>query len=180
MHNILAHAQSVSTPMSFAGLPHCQIEELLACLGPDYFHLRASCVVARDKSNGVDLPFEILKWYCVNSALLDERLRCLESLGRIPLRCSICDGRAKTRWMFRYNRVIVDGHREGLLYTCCLCAFDEVRRFLKGTPNCLISQGGADCRDQATLLVAILCRMRIARGGFASECLASMRPAIRQ
>ena len=174
------YASFLSSPMSFAGHPHYMIEELFAYLGPDYFHLRASCVVARDKSNGVDLPFEILKWHCVNSALLDEKLRCLESLGRIPLRCSRCDGRAKTRWMLRYNRVIVDGHREGVLYMCCLCAFDEVRRFLKGTPNCLISQGGADCRDQATLLVAILCRMRIARGGFASDCLASMRPAIRQ
>ena len=93
----------------------------------------------------------------------------------IPLRCSICDARAKTRQMFRYNRVIVDGHREGVLYMCCLCAFDEARRFLKGSPNCLISQGGADCRDQATLLVAILSRMRRPRGGFASECLAAMR-----
>ena len=171
----LAHA-----PMSFARLPHCQIDELFGFLGPDCSQLRRACVPARERSNGVDVPVEILKWHCVNSALLDEKLRCLESLGRIPLRCSICDGRAKTRWMFRYNRVIVDGHREGVLYMCCLCAFDEVRHFLKGTPNCLISQGGADCRDQATLLVAILCRMRIARGGFASECLASMRPAIRQ
>ena len=181
MHNILAHARSVSSPMSFAGLPHCQIEELLACLGPDYFHLRASCVVARDKSNGVDLPFEILKWHCVNSALLDEKLRCLESLGCVPLRCSLCDARKKTRQKFRYHRgVYADGHRVGVLYMCCLCAFDEARRFLKGAPNCLISQGGADCRDQATLLVAILSRMRMPRGGFASECLASMRPAIRQ
>ena len=166
--------------MSFASLPHRQIDEIFACLGPDFFHLRLSCLLARERSNSMDLALEILRWHCVNSALLDEKLRCIEILGRLPLRCSICDGRAKTRWMLRYNRVIVDGHREGVLYMCCLCAFDEVRRFLKGTPNCLISQGGADCRDQATLLVAILCRMRIARGGFASECLASMRPAIRQ
>ena len=83
--------------------------------------------------------------------------------------------------MFRYNRgVYADGHRVGVLYMCGLCAFDEARRFLKGVPNCLVSQGGADCRDQATLLVAILSRMRMPRGGFASECLASMRPAIRQ
>ena len=98
--------------MSLAGLPHCQIEELLACLGPDYFHLRASCVVARDKSNGVDLPFEILKWHCVNSALLDEKLRCLEALGRVPLRCSICDARKKMRQMFR----------TGYAKVCFICA----------------------------------------------------------
>ena len=166
--------------MAFARLPHCQIDELFVFLGPDYSQLRSACVLARERSSGVDMPFEILLWHCVNSALLDEKLRCLETLGRVPLRCSICDVRKKTRQMFRYNRVIVDGHREGVLYMCCLCAFDEARRFLKGTPNCLISQGGADCRDQATLLVAILSRMRRPRGGFASECLASMRPAIRQ
>ena len=166
--------------MSLARLPHGQINELFVFLGPHSAQLRRACVLVRDRSSGLDLPFEILKWHCVNSALLDEKLRCLESLGRIPLRCSVCDARAKTRQMFRYNRVIVDGHREGVLYMCCLCAFDEARRFLKGAPNCLISQGGADCRDQATLLVAILSRMRRPRGGFASECLASMRPAIRQ
>ena len=101
-------------------------------LGPDSAELRRACVLVRDRSNGLDLPFEIFKWHCVNSALLDEKLRCLETLGRVPLRCSICDVRKKTRQMFRYNRVIVDGHREGVLYMCCLCAFDEARRFLKG------------------------------------------------
>ena len=53
---------------------------------------------------------------------------------------------------------VPDGGREGMLYMCCLCAFDEARRFLKGAPNCLISQGDADCRDQATLLVDIVSR----------------------
>ena len=167
--------------MSFARFPHCQIDELFLFLGPDYSQLRRACVLVRDRSNGLDLPLEILKWHCVNSALLEEKLRCLESLGCVPLRCSICDARKKTRQMFRYNRgVYADGHRVGTLYMCCLCVLEEARRFLKGTPTCLISQGGADCRDQATLLVAILSRMRRPRGGFASECLASMRPAIRQ
>ena len=145
--------------MSFARLPHRQIDELFVFLGPDYSQLRSACVLARERSSCLDMPFEILRWHC-NSALLDEKLRCLEALGCIPLRCSICDGRVKTRQMFRYNRVIRDGVREGMVYMCCLCAFDEARRFLKGTPNCLVSQGGADCRDQATLLVAILSRMR--------------------
>ena len=165
--------------MSFAGLPHCQIEELLACLGPDYFHLRASCVVARDKSNGVDLPFEILKWHCVNSALLDEKLRCLESLGRIPLRCSICDGRAKTRQIYRYT-LRLDGHREGLLYLCCYCVLQEARSFLthRGGTSGLISKGGGDRRDKAVLLTAILSRTRAS--GFVADCFRSMRPAERQ
>ena len=166
--------------MSFARLPHRQIDELFVFLGPDYSQLRSACVLARERSSCVDMPFEILRWHCVNSALLDEKLRCLEALGRIPLRCSICDGRVKRRQMFRYNRAGVDGHREGMLYVCCLCVFEEARRFLTGAPHCLICQGCADCRDQATLLVAILSRMRIPRGGFASECLASMRSAERQ
>ena len=144
--------------MSLARLPHGQINELFVFLGPDSAELRRVCVLVRDGSNGLDLPFEILRWHCVNSALLDEKLHCLESLGRIPLRCSVCDARAKTRQMFRYNRNITDRHRKGMLYMCCLCVLDEARRFLKGAPNSLISQGGADCRDH--LLVAILSRMR--------------------
>ena len=97
--NRLAHAPSY--PMSFARLPHCQIDDLFVFLGPDSAELRRACVLVRDRSNGLDLPFEILKWHCVNSALLDEKLRCLEALGRVPLRCSICDVRKKMRQMFR-------------------------------------------------------------------------------
>ena len=168
----LAHA-----PMSFARLPHCQIDELFGFLGPDCSQLRRACVLARERSNGVDVPFEILKWHCVNSALLDEKLRCLESLGRIPLRCSICDGRAKTRQMYRYT-LRLDGHREGLLYLCCYCVLHEARFFLTGAPG-LISKGGGDRRDKAVLLTAILSRTHGARG-FAAECFRSMRPAERQ
>ena len=167
--------------MSFASLPHCQIDEIFACLGPDFFHIRLSCLLARERSNSMDLALEILRWHCVNSALLDEKLRCIEILGRLPLRCSICDGRAKTRQMYRYT-LRLDGHREGLLYLCCYCVLQEARSFLthRGGTSGLISKGGGDRRDQATLLVAILSRMRMPCGGFASECLASMRPAIRQ
>ena len=166
--------------MPFARLSHYQIDELFVLLGPDYSQLRRTCVYARGRSNGVDMPLEILRWHCVNSALLDEKLRCFEYLGRIPLRCSICDGKSKRRQMLRYNRVIIDGRREGMLYICCLCAFEEARRFLTGAPNCLICQGGANWRDQAAFLVAILSRMCVPRGGFASDCLSSMRPMPRQ
>ena len=103
----LAHA-----PVSFARLPHCQIDELFGFLGPDCSQLRRACVLAREGSNGVDVPFEILKWHCVNSALLDEKLRCLEALGRVPLRCSICDVRKKMRQMFR----------TGYAKVCFICA----------------------------------------------------------
>ena len=163
--------------MSFASLPHCQIDEIFACLGPDFFHLRLSSLLARERSNGMDLALEILRWHCVNSALLDEKLRCIEILGRLPLRCSICDGRAKTRQMYRYT-LRLDGHREGLLYLCCYCVLHEARFFLTGAPG-LISKGGGDRRDKAVLLTAILSRTHGARG-FAAECFRSMRPAERQ
>ena len=159
--------------MLFARLPHGQIDELFVFLGPDFSQLRRACIPARERFIGVDMPFEILKWHCVNSALLVEKLYCLEELGRVPLRCSICDGRAKTRQMFRYYRNKMGGHPEGPLYMCCLCAFDESRRFLKGAQNSLFAQGGDACGDRARLLLAILGRMHIPRGGFASECFAS-------
>ena len=166
--------------MSFASLPHCQIDEIFACLGPDFFHIRLSCLLARERSNSMDLALEILRWHCVNSALLDEKLRCIEILGRLPLRCSICDLRVKTRQMYRYT-LRLDGHREGLLYLCCCCALHEARRFLThrgGAPG-QISKGGGDRRDKAVLLTAILSRTHGARG-FAAECFRSMRPAERQ
>lgn len=143
--------------MSFARLQHCQIDDVFVFLGPDCFQLRRTCILAREKSNGVDMLLEILRWHCVNSALLEGNLHCLECLGRIPLRCSICDKRTNTRQMFRYtrSRSRVDGHREGMLYMCCLCAFDDARRFLAAAPKCFIFQGGDDCRSQARLLVAI-------------------------
>ena len=65
----LAHA-----PMSFARLSHCQIDGLFGFLGPDCSQLRRACVLARERSNGVDLPFEILKWHCVNSTLRSLKL----------------------------------------------------------------------------------------------------------
>ena len=128
--------------MSFASLPHCQIDEIFACLGPDFFHLRLSSALARERSNGMDLAFEILRWHCVNSTLLDEKLRCIEVLGRLPLRCSKCDLRVKTRQMYRYT-LRLDGHREGLLYLCCCCALQEARSFLTGASG-LISKGGGE------------------------------------
>ena len=166
--------------MSFASLPHCQIDEIFACLGPDFFHIRLSCLLARERPNSMDLALEILRWHCVNSALLDEKLRCIEILGRLPLRCSICDGRAKTRQIYRYT-LRLDGHREGLLYLCCYCVLQEARRFLthRGGASGLISKGGGDRRDKAVLLTAILSRTHGARG-FAAECFRSMRPAERQ
>ena len=163
--------------MSFARLPHCQIHELFTCLGPDYYHLRASCVMAREKSNGIDLPLEILKWHCTNSDLLDVKLRCVEVLGRIPIRCSCCEVRARTRQMYRYNRSISDGQREGMLYLCSHCALKEVRLFLSGMLGGLLCQGGLGSNEQASLLVDILSRVHVIRGGFIGECLASMRAA---
>ena len=165
--------------MTLARLPHCQIHELFTCLGPDYYHLRGSCVLAREKSKGVDLPLEVLKWHCANSDLLEQKLRCFELLGRIPLRCSRCEVRTRTCQMYRYNRAISDGNREGMLYLCWNCALEEARLFLTGKGGCLIALGGADRRDQATLFVALVSRTKASRAGFAEECLLSMRAAQR-
>ena len=166
--------------MSFASLPHCQIDEIFACLGPDFFHIRLSCLLARERSNSMDLALEILRWHGVNSTLLDEKLRCIEVLGRLPLRCSICDLRVKTRQIYRYT-LRVDGHRQGVRYLCCFCAMGEARSFLthRGGSSGLISKGGGDSRDKAVLLAAILSRTHGAPG-FLAECFRSMRPAERQ
>ena len=136
-----------------------------------------SCLLTREKSNGIDLPLEILKWHCTNSDLLDVKLRCVEVLGRIPIRCSCCEVRARTRQMYRCNRSISDGQREGMLYLCSHCVLKEVRLFLSGMLGGLLCQGGLGSNEQASLLVDILSRVHVIRGGFIGECLASMRAA---
>ena len=166
--------------MSFASLPHGQIDEIFSCLGPDFFHLRLSSLLTREKSNGMDLALEILRWHCVNTALLDDRLPGLQRLGLVPLRCSKCDLRVKTRQMYRYRATAPDGHQEGLLYLCCYCLSHEVRFFLTGAPG-LISFGGGDRKDKEVLLTHILTRTHKARGfhyhvlrGFLADCFRSM------
>ena len=144
----LSVSSSLGCAMTFARLPNCQIYELFTCLGPDYYHLRGSCVMAREKSNDIDLLLEILKWHCTNSDLLDVKLRCVEVLGRIPLRCSCCNVRARTRQIYRYNRGFSDGYREGVLYLCSHCALKEARLFLTGNVGGLFLPGRA--RQQRT------------------------------
>ena len=168
--------------MSFARLPHCYIDEIFSCLGPDFFHLRSSSLLTREKSNGMDLAFEILRWHCVNTALLHDRLPGLEKLGLAPLRCSKCDLLVRTRQMYRYRTKAQASFAtdEGLLYFCCYCLPHEVRFFLTGAPG-LISFGGGDRKDKEVLLTHILTRTQRARGfhyhvlrGFLADCFRSM------
>ena len=178
------HLKFAATPwiMSLAKLSSCQLDEVFACLGPDYHHFRGTCVFVRDRCNSNDLSLEILKWHCVNSPLLGDKLHCLEVMGRIPVRCSLCSKRSKTRQIYRYSRArMSDGHRLGACYLCCVCVLSEIRLFLTGVQDCSIAQASnGRSREQAELFVAILSRMHAPRGGFAAQCLASMRPAERQ
>ena len=178
------HLKFAATPwiMSLAKLSSCQLDEVFACLGPDYHHFRGTCVFARDRCNSNDLSLEILKWHCVNSPLLGDKLHCLEVMGRMPVRCSLCSKRSRTRQIYRYSRArMSDGHRQGVLYLCCVCVLSETRLFLTGVQDCSIAQGSnGRSREQAELFVAILSRVRVPSGGFAAQCLASMRPSERQ
>lgn len=160
--------------MLLCQLPRSQISEILDCLGPDDFHFRSVCVLAREISNSVDLAFEILRWHCVNSAFLECQLRCLECLGQIPLKCSRCSARVKGRQMFRLRRSRFIS--EGTLYICCLCVLREARFFLIGHPDGLIGRYEVGRKARATLLVAILNRAQHPRGGLIADCLASMGP----
>ena len=163
--------------MSLRKLSRIQINEIIDCLGPDYFHFRSTSVFAREMSNAVDLYFEILRWHCVNSACLSDHLKCFEALGRIPLRCSGCGARVKGRQMFRYKRRVP----EHPLYICCLCVLREARLFLVGVPDCLICRGIVQHsrNDRAAFLVTVLSRAQNPRGGFVADCLASMKPLVR-
>ena len=166
--------------MSFAKLSSCQLDGIFACLGPAYHHLRGACVFARDRCNSNDLSLEILKWHCVDSPLLGDKLHCLEVMGRMPVRCSLCSKRSKTRQMYRYSRAwMSDGHRQGVKYICCVCVLSETRLFLCGQDCSIAQASNGRSREQAELFVAILSRVRVPSGGFAAKCLASMRSAER-
>ena len=177
------HLKFAATPwiMSLDKLSSCQLDRVFASLGLDYHHLRGTCVFARDRCNSNDLSLEILKWHRVNSPLLGDKLHCLEVMGRIPVRCSVCSTRSRTRQIYRYSRArMSDGHRLGACYLCCVCVLSEIRLFLTGVQDCSIAQGTSGrSREQAELFVAILSRVRVPSGGFAAQCLASMRPAER-
>ena len=167
--------------MSFARLPHCQIDEIFSCLGPDFFHLRSSSLLARERSNGMDLGLEILRWHCVNSALLDAKLGCFQRKGHRPVRCRKCDVPMQTRQVYRYRSRAPNAHLHALpLYLCCYCVFNEAKLFLTGAPG-LISFGGGDRKDKVVLLTHILTRTHRARGfhyhvlrGFLADCFRSM------
>ena len=187
--------------MSFAELPHGQIDEIFSCLGPDFFHLRLSSQLTRERSNGMDIALEILRWLCVNTTLLNERLPGLTKLGLLRIRCSKCALREKSRQMYRYrirDPLSNSIHNEkGCLYFCCYCLLHEVRSFLSGAPG-LISKSGyfykavllililrrthrardVHCSEGSadTHLTALLNRMTEARG-FLAECLRS-RPSV--
>ena len=167
--------------MSFARLSHCQIHELFLCLGPDYFHLRGTCLLAREKSNGVDLALEILKWHCANSNLLGNYLGCLFALGRLHLRCSQCRIRVRTRQMYCWRSIRhLGGELPSTSYHCWHCVLAQVRGFLIGNEGGLLSLGGAGKKEQATLFAVLMSRTRRSRDDFAAECVASIiqRPAV--
>ena len=142
-------------------MPHNQIDEIFSCLGPVFFHLRLSSKITREKSNGMDIAFEILRWLCVNTKLL-ERLPGLTQLGQVSIRCSKCDLQNQSRQMYRYrihnSNNIFDV--KGRLYFCCYCLLHEVQNFLTGVPG-LISNG--EVTHQADILILILRRTQRAR-----------------
>ena len=163
--------------MSLCRLPACHVDLLFACLGPDYSSLRAASVFARDRSNHIDLSFEILRWHCVNSTLLCDKLHCFEGLGRMPIRCSVCQSRSKQRQRYRYTpRTPRLGSTEGILYLCSHCVLKETRVFLTSVEDCLVAQGSnGRSRERSDLLLGIMCRIAPHRGGFVSDCLSVLR-----
>ena len=167
--------------MSLVHLASCIFKQILSCLGPAFSPLRATCVFAKTHSHHVDLFLEILRWHCANSMLLASaqafHRQCLDVLGKIPLRCSVCQIKARNRQMYRYFRLLSNGLRDGVIYLCSDCVFCESKLFLTGADG-LLSQASSGTRDQIRLGVAILRRLRMPRGGFANTFLASLRDVV--
>ena len=157
--------------MSFAKLSSCQVDEVFACLGPDYHRLRGTCLFARDRCNSNDLSLEILKWHCVNSPLLGDKLHCLEVMGRIPVRCSLCSKRSKNRQIYRYSRArMSDGHRQGVKYIFAACVSSRKPAYSsagKIAPLPRAATGGRESRLNYSLRYSAAC-MRHAVGSLRS------------
>ena len=152
--------------MSTRILSPCLLADVFTCLGPDCYHLRATCLQTRVISDTQDLAMDILKWMCVNTTLL---LDCLEVLGNIPIRCSLCSARTPSRQRYRLS-LRRDPGRAGVVYLCSLCVFQETRRFLTGGQSCFPA-AGLHNRQRAHIMMQILCRMRMTRAGLLKACL---------
>ena len=137
-------------------LRHSQIDALFVCLGLDYGNIRGACLLARKKSNGVELHLEILRWHCTNSDGDLLRLIQFAALGRIPIRCRHCHVLGRTRQMFRFPEYSFPEFRRSL---CCNCVLAETRFFLSGRP-CLISEAGLDHNDRRKCLAALTGRTK--------------------
>ena len=128
--------------MSFAFLPHSQIDALFEYLGPVFNNLRGACSLARQKSNGVELYLEIIKWYCTNPTPGPNPIRLLGffPLGRIHRGCTRCSVKVRTRQMWRFPV----SRSFQLPILCCKCMMLEVRLSFARNPQlratCIIFQ----------------------------------------
>ena len=164
--------------MSLARLSPFQLQDALVCLGPDISALKATCRFSRGCVSKIDLVDEVLKWHCVNTDLMQlQRIyhrQCLELLGRMPLRCSLCEGKSKNRQFFRYTQCMQDGHRKGVLYLCCRCVYEENRLFLIGRDG-ILSRAGLGEHHRVQLMLTLLSRTRMPRENLLDACLASLK-----
>ena len=116
---------------------------VLDALGPDVYHLRATCQLYR--RDDFDLPQEVLRWLCVNSPkrvaqlMSDSNIRTeLLFLGKLPLQCRCCTIVSNTRPMYRaqMTRKMMTAHPrfrdQPKLYMCCLCIATHIQEWLCG------------------------------------------------
>jgi len=105
-----------------------QVKSVVEYLGPGYFSLRLASRKYCTTTSDVDILDQIIRYYCVNvpevltDLLLNRRL-LLESLGRLPLTCTNCKIKMRTRHMSRHK---------DYGYMCCACVHNEICVWLQG------------------------------------------------
>ena len=126
-----------------------------------------------------------ISWTCPwTMALLEFNTARRDAHGPVRLQCSLCNVKARTRLMYRCGQSIgrcvqLNGgfYFRGTLDFCSHCALLEATGFLPRTYEGIFRWGGADSRDKAVLIAAILRWTRGARG-FAADCFKSMLPRV--
>ena len=140
--------------MSFAILPHSQIDALFEYLGPDFSNLRGACSLARERSNGVELYLEIIKWHCTNpNGLL--KIIGFEPVGRLPsFRCARsilgCGPGPGSRQMWRFRKSFTGRH-----FLCCKCVVKYVRLAFSDDPLSISSLARISNADKNEFLRSV-------------------------
>ena len=166
LKDLILSKRAMALPM----LPLSALKAVCEHLGPGCAELRATCLMSKSASEHLDTVENILKWHCVNGTLLRlspglNHIESIDHMGRLPLKCVLCNKLIRTRHIYRFNRRPQEawGFRRVLrcpLYVCGVCVFQGCCAFLHRRAE--LGQGSRDVTfAKAQLMKDLTGRVRL-------------------